>query len=307
MATNKIILHHNPDSSFSEQIRSLLSYLDIEWNSLETSYSIKRRKTQALMVQGYGARTPILQIGSDFYCDTRLISKKILEIANREDMLTPEIDDFNNNIGINSDYFFASINSIPSFNYFIKHCKTKSIRKAISIFKDETNFIGNHSEVLNSFSKNESLLILEKYYESFTNRLEKHEYLFGDNIPSLADFSAFQLIWLRERFGKLRLKNKRLRSWYKTMKSTNKHNYNKISDKKALKAAESSSPADIEDINLGNEIKSLIPNELLGGIMKPTKGLVVAEDEDKYIINTINKELGSILIHFPKICYGSGL
>jgi glutathione S-transferase len=64
----EIILHHYPLSPYSEKIRLALGLKGVTWKSVEIPVWTPRPKLTP-MTGGY-RRTPILQIGAEFYCDT---------------------------------------------------------------------------------------------------------------------------------------------------------------------------------------------------------------------------------------------
>ncbi len=66
-----VILHHYQLSPYSEKIRLALGLKGLSWRSVEIPVWTPRPKLTP-MTGGY-RRTPILQIGAEFYCDTLLI------------------------------------------------------------------------------------------------------------------------------------------------------------------------------------------------------------------------------------------
>ena len=64
----EIILHHYPLSPYSEKIRLALGLKGVPWKSVEIPVWTPRPKLTP-MTGGY-RRTPIFQIGAEFYCDT---------------------------------------------------------------------------------------------------------------------------------------------------------------------------------------------------------------------------------------------
>jgi glutathione S-transferase len=68
---SQVILHHYQLSPYSEKIRLALSLKGLKWRSVEIPIWTPRPKLTP-MTGGY-RRTPILQIGAEFYCDTLLI------------------------------------------------------------------------------------------------------------------------------------------------------------------------------------------------------------------------------------------
>ena len=72
MATeHPIILHHFPQSPFSEKIRLIFGLKNIAWTSVLISRIMPRPDLMPL-TGGY-RRTPVMQIGADIYCDTQCI------------------------------------------------------------------------------------------------------------------------------------------------------------------------------------------------------------------------------------------
>jgi len=68
-AEHPIILHHFPQSPFSEKIRLIFGLKKIAWTSVEIT-RIMPRPDLMPMTGGY-RRTPVMQIGADIYCDTQ--------------------------------------------------------------------------------------------------------------------------------------------------------------------------------------------------------------------------------------------
>jgi hypothetical protein len=70
----EIILHHYPLSPYSEKIRLALGLKGATWKSVEIPVWTPRPKLTP-MTGGY-RRTPILQIGAEFYCDPEELRSK---------------------------------------------------------------------------------------------------------------------------------------------------------------------------------------------------------------------------------------
>ncbi|MBX3706461.1 MAG: glutathione S-transferase family protein [Pseudomonadales bacterium] len=74
-----IYLHHYPPSLFSEKIRLMLGYLGLPWKSVIIP-SIMPRPLLMPLSGGY-RRTPVLQIGANVYCDSRIIARALARHA----------------------------------------------------------------------------------------------------------------------------------------------------------------------------------------------------------------------------------
>src|ERR1700682_3613022 len=81
---SKVILHHYPLSPYSEKIRLALGLKGVSWNSVEIPVWTPRPKLTP-MTGGY-RRTPILQVGAEFYCDTLLILRVIEELGSSKSL-----------------------------------------------------------------------------------------------------------------------------------------------------------------------------------------------------------------------------
>lgn len=72
---NEIILHHFDMSPFAEKIRLALGLKGLAWRSVEIPMVMPKPDLTAL-TGGY-RKTPVMQIGSDIYCDTQRIAMEI--------------------------------------------------------------------------------------------------------------------------------------------------------------------------------------------------------------------------------------
>jgi len=86
-AEHPVILHHFPQSPFSEKARLVFGLKKIAWTSVEIT-RIMPRPDLMPMTGGY-RRTPVMQIGADIYCDTQCIMRE-LERRFPEPTLFPE-------------------------------------------------------------------------------------------------------------------------------------------------------------------------------------------------------------------------
>jgi len=75
----EIILHQYASSPFSEKVRCLLGYKELEYKSVDIPVIMPKPDLMAL-TGGY-RKTPVLQYGADIYCDTAIICRFIEEIC----------------------------------------------------------------------------------------------------------------------------------------------------------------------------------------------------------------------------------
>jgi glutathione S-transferase len=77
-AHDAVILHHYDMSPFSEKIRKILGFKNAPWRAVTQSMWLPRPHLTPMT--GAYRRIPVMQIGADVYCDTRLIAKKLDEL-----------------------------------------------------------------------------------------------------------------------------------------------------------------------------------------------------------------------------------
>jgi glutathione S-transferase len=76
---SELVLHHYNESPYAEKIRTLLGYKGLTWRSVIVPRIAPKPDLTAL-TGGY-RKVPVLQIGADVYCDTRLIAEVIAAAA----------------------------------------------------------------------------------------------------------------------------------------------------------------------------------------------------------------------------------
>jgi glutathione S-transferase len=81
-----LILHHYPNSPFSEKIRLILGLKHLAWRSVLIPVILP--KPDVIALTGGYRKTPILQIGADVYCDSALIAR-VLEARQPAPSLYP--------------------------------------------------------------------------------------------------------------------------------------------------------------------------------------------------------------------------
>jgi glutathione S-transferase len=74
-AMEQPILHHYDFSPFSEKIRLIFGIKNLAWRSVEIP-SVLPKPLLVPLTGGY-RHTPVMQIGADVYCDTRLIADEL--------------------------------------------------------------------------------------------------------------------------------------------------------------------------------------------------------------------------------------
>src|SRR5262252_6934332 len=72
-----LILHHYDISPYAEKIRAIFGFKRLAWRSVHIPIVMPKPDLTAL-TGGYRL-TPVLQIGADIYCDTKVIARRLEE------------------------------------------------------------------------------------------------------------------------------------------------------------------------------------------------------------------------------------
>src|SRR5581483_7709900 len=80
-----LILHHYPNSPFSEKVRVAFGIKQLDWKSVVVPTLIQ--KPDLMPLTGGYRKTPVLQVGADVYCDTQLIMLELEKRAPHQPLL----------------------------------------------------------------------------------------------------------------------------------------------------------------------------------------------------------------------------
>ena len=83
--SSNIVLHYNTGSAYAMRARLQLDYAGVTWQGCKTSKGLPRPTLEQL-VGSYCRRVPVLQLGSDLYCDAASIAKAVSDIADKPEL-----------------------------------------------------------------------------------------------------------------------------------------------------------------------------------------------------------------------------
>lgn len=297
------ILHHYPASLFSEKIRTLLGYLDIEWQSVIIPPIMPRPHLMPL--SGGYRKTPILQIGANVYCDTEIICRKLVALAGDTTLYAPGFVAERVARWADTELFRTTV----ALNFRPEALATQMSQMSEA---DIVAFQTDRAEL--SSGSNFVAIDPAAAAADFTSVLENLEtslslpFLFGES-PSIADFSLYHCLWfvagnnantaLFEPWGNVR-------SYLARMQGFGHGSLTEISAENALAIGTEAEPQltdDTVDARVANGIVAgtnvtVTPNDY-GRI--PVAGQLVRWDSNEVVITRVDKRAGNIMVHFPSI------
>jgi len=296
------ILHHHDPSPFGEKIRLALGLKGLAWRSVQVSMVMPRPEL-GVLTGGY-RKIPVLQMGADVYCDTRLI---VRELERRHPQLTlfPQ-----GSLGLSlaltpwSDRSFFD----PGAGLSMGLNKAFIPKAVIDDRKSFFNFM--------DFDALES--DIPHLYTQFRAGLELVELMLADGRPfvlgsqvSYADIDAYFPVWMaRGNIGsaaELLEPFKKLREWETRMVACSRGARSEISADEALAVAKAATPLAPLGVDSSDPLgfaagdRVWVTPDDYGKI--PVEGDLVTLTINEVAVRRQTAEAGEIVTHFPRLGY----
>jgi glutathione S-transferase len=299
---NDPILHHHDPSPFGEKIRLALGLKGLAWRSVQVSMVMPRPEL-GVLTGGY-RKIPVLQIGADVYCDTRLIVRE-LERRYPQPTLFP-----NGSLGLSlaltpwSDRSFFD----PGAGLSMGLNKAFIPKAVIDDRKSFFNFM--------DFDALES--DIPHLYTQFRAGLELVEsmladgraYVLGPQV-SFADIDAYFPVWMaRGNIGnaaELLEPFVRLREWESRMTACSRGDRSEISAGEALEIAKAATPLAPQGVDSSDPLglaagdRVCVTPDDYGKI--PVEGELVTLTINEVAVRRLTAEAGELVTHFPRLGY----
>jgi len=189
----------------------MFGYCDLQWQSV-ISPAMPPRPIVEPLARGY-RRIPIMQIGADIFCDTKLIASEIASLSNKPELA---METCGTEIAQYSDYvdtviFMAGLQSVDPRKMLFSAFRLFSPLQAIKFIKDRAGVQKTSS--VKRLGRECALKLLDEHFHDMIN-----PFLFGDS-PSIADFSAYHCLWFKNVIsgGEQFETSQRLKRWFQAM------------------------------------------------------------------------------------------
>ncbi len=297
----ELILHHHDPSPFAEKIRLAFGIKRLAWRSVRIPMVMPRPALMPL-TGGY-RKVPVLQVGADVYCDTRLI---VVELERRfpSPALFPE-----GSTGLSLALAAWSDRSFfdPGAGLSMGLNRAAIPREVI---EDRRNFF-----TFMDFARLEE--DLPHLFTQFRAGLDLVEQMLADGRPyvlgvgpSFADMDACFPVWMaRGNIGvaaELLAPFPRLLAWEARMRTLDHGARSELDAEEALAVARAATPdapagvtADELRLEAGARVK-VTPDDY-GRI--PVEGELVTLTTREVAIRRVTPEAGEVVVHFPRLGY----
>lgn len=306
MQTDQILLHHYPQSPVAEKVRVSFGIKGVTWKSV----LIPRLppKPNLMPLTGGYRLTPVMQIGSDVYCDSACIQ---MELERRFPQPLPNLDTAQETA---QDMMWAG--QPWHDGLLFKDAVTVALVEMSSTMPPE--FLADRGPLY--FGAEFSLDTLKANYDRslskiadqfgwMNERLESRAFMLGAQ-PSLQDARVYYLLWfLRDRMAHgapFLSAFENLELWEQRIKDIGHGTCEDLSDLEALEIAKHTEPMtlkhaganDLHGLNLGDKVTA---QPISGG--PRVAGTLHSLTTERLSILRHHDLVGNICVHFPRTGY----
>ena len=294
-----LILHHYPMSPFSQKIRTMLGYANVQWLSVITREMPPRPLLERL-TGGY-RKIPVAQIGADIFCDTRTIAAEIARITGRPELAlencSTDAQAYVKKVDL--QVFFACLTVSGTGTLLRKVRQSMSLPDIARFAWDRIN-IGRKAAV-RAVPPNKARAYVQAHLANVEQRLTQ-DFLFGTH-PTHADFSTWHSLWFIRELAESPLVNTypRTMAWMDRMKAFGEGHSQPLTAEQALEVARNATPRAIPpefttDPMIGKLVR-IAPSDY-GQV--PAEGVLVGVTPSQWILAREEAELGTLHVHFPR-------
>jgi glutathione S-transferase len=298
---SQVILHHYPLSPYSEKIRLALGLKDVTWCSVDIPIWTPRPKLTP-MTGGY-RRTPILQVGAEFYCDTLHILR-LIEVLGSSGSLYPK----------------GLAGLAKALGWWIEK---SSFMNAVCLTIG--NMPGLPQELIDErrplFRVNLDPKALRPKRAMYLQRVNAHiawlaevladgrKFVLGPD-PSAADLSAYHPVWFARQNGGSEVNElisfaSVIDPWYKRVTAIGHGSFSEMTPDQAIGVAKANEPSDPDEWsseaqNIGlrrGDWVSVTPDDY----GNPVYGRVLAWTPDELVLRHEDPSVGKVNLRFPRV------
>lgn len=186
-----ILLHHYWLSPYSEKVRAMLAYKGLAWRSVEQPAMLPK-PDQIALTGGY-RKAPVMQIGRDIYCDSRLIARVLERLKSSPPLVPPQIAaSCAAFAALEQTLFFAAVAVVLQPAGLKVFENTMGADFIASFFKDRAALFTGGSLALPGPEHRE--LHFPQLMRAIDAQLASGAFVLGD-APTLPDFIVWNAVW----------------------------------------------------------------------------------------------------------------
>lgn len=307
---SNIILHHYPNSPFSEKVRLVLGYKNLSWQSVVIPMIMPKPDVVAL-TGGY-RKTPFMQIGADIYCDSALICD-VLEKLQPNPTLYPEQHKGAARIlaqWADTTLFWAAMayNFSPAGSAQMFGIDGPQSSEAIANAKLFAEDRAKMRSGMPRLPAADAAASYKSYLRRIANMLDETTFLMGEK-PCIADFAVYHPLWFTRHRTSVMAgifdATPSVLTWMDRMAAIGHAQSSKLNAIDSIAICANNTTTNMEnsifqnehDIALGSIVT--IASESFGP--EVTEGELVAATRMHYTLRRHDDRAGVVHVHFPRI------
>jgi glutathione S-transferase len=294
-----IILHHYPRSPFAEKVRVAFGLKGLRWCSVEQPRMAP--KPHLVPLTGGYRRIPVLQIGADIYCDTRLILAELerrfpdpplypYETRGRADMIAGWAD---------QALFATSLGLVFGLN---------GDRFPSELHADRAAFTAGKFDGWDSEKMRPRVPSLRDQFRSHLMWIdccltEGGPFILGEK-PSLADAAVYHPLWyVRGNLGEGEglSDHPAVLAWMDRIAALGHGNGETMAPDAALDVARTAAPETVDDTASEWSIGTPLTVTPTDWGFDTVKGICLGANRERVVIRRDDPEVGVAAVHFPRI------
>lgn len=299
---SELILHHFDLSPFAEKARLMLGLKGLHWRSVEIPMVMPKPHLTAL-TGGY-RKTPVLQIGADLYCDTRLMATELERRHPHPTLFPGGQRGMSLALGAWSDRAFFEPGAGLSMGLNKNGLPQEVIndRKAFFNFMDFDTLDLEIPHLTTQFRAQADLLEQQL--------ADGRDYLFGD-APGLADIHGYFPVWMARgnvpTAASMFAPFARMLAWEQRMRALGHGTRTSMSAEESHAAARNAATpqglgvdsTDALGLTAGTLV-SVAPDDYG---RDPVAGELVTLALHEVAVRRKDSRVGTVIVHFPRIGY----
>jgi glutathione S-transferase len=294
-----VILHHYPESPYSEKVRLVLGLKGLAWRSVITPNMMP--KPDLIPLTGGYRRAPVMQIGADVWCDSQAIVAE-LERRHPEPSIHPP-----GTRGISEALLFWSDRALFQAAVGVIFAAIgESVPKAF--LEDRAKLSGRAFSVAEMRAAEP---IARDQLRAHVDLLERRladgsAFLLGERV-SLADLNAYHTLWFVRNVppvAKLLDPFPKVAGWMQRVGALGQGRPSPMDPKEALEIARTARPATSPAADPGDpngrkpgDRVAVFPDDYG---RDPVAGELVASSAQEIAIRRTDPIVGEIVVHFPR-------
>jgi len=293
-----IILHHYPRSPFAEKVRVAFGLKGLRWCSVEQPRMAP--KPHLVPLTGGYRRIPVLQIGADIYCDTRLILAELerrfpdpplypYETRGRADMIAGWAD---------QALFATSLGLVFGLN---------GDRFPSELHADRAAFTAGKFDGWDSEKMRPRVPSLRDQFRSHLMWIDccltEGPFILGEK-PSLADAAVYHPLWyVRGNLGEDEglSDHPDVLAWMDRIAALGHGSGEAMAPDAALDVACAAAPEAVDDAASEWSIGTPLTVTPTDWGFDTVKGICLGANRERVVIRRDDPEVGVVAVHFPRI------